>query len=184
MKASLTSTWISSESMSTIVPMPVRVKPPPAEIGEIISPGWAALAIDHAGERRAHDGVVDLHLAPRPPLPAPPGPAPRGAEPRPQRVALGPRGVERLRGDELRAGELLLALVVPLGLLELGPDLGHLGARGGELRLGERELRLASVSSSRASTAPSSTRMPSSISTSVTLPVILADTVAWRRAVT
>ena len=24
--------------------MPVRVKPPPAEIGEIISPGWAALA--------------------------------------------------------------------------------------------------------------------------------------------
>src|SRR5262249_6301710 len=36
MKDSLTSTWISSESMSTIVPMPVRVKPPPAEIGEII----------------------------------------------------------------------------------------------------------------------------------------------------
>src|SRR5690349_23675001 len=38
---SLTSTWISSESMSTMVPMPVRVKPPPAEIGEIISPGCA-----------------------------------------------------------------------------------------------------------------------------------------------
>ena len=30
--------------MSTMVPMPVRVKPPPAEIGEIISPGCAALA--------------------------------------------------------------------------------------------------------------------------------------------
>ena len=30
--------------MSTIVPMPVRVKPPPAEIGEIISPGCADLA--------------------------------------------------------------------------------------------------------------------------------------------
>ena len=41
MKASLTSTSISIESMSTIVQMPVRVKPPPAEIGEIISPGWA-----------------------------------------------------------------------------------------------------------------------------------------------
>ena len=41
---SLTSTWISSESMSTMVPMPVRVKPPPAEIGEIISPGCADLA--------------------------------------------------------------------------------------------------------------------------------------------
>src|SRR5438094_599463 len=45
MNDSLTSTWISSESMSTMVPMPVRVKPPPAEIGEIISPGCAALAI-------------------------------------------------------------------------------------------------------------------------------------------
>jgi len=31
--------------MSTMVPMPVRVKPPPAEIGEIISPGCADLAI-------------------------------------------------------------------------------------------------------------------------------------------
>jgi hypothetical protein len=45
MKASFTSTWISRESMSTMVPMPVRVKPPPAEIGEIISPGWADLAM-------------------------------------------------------------------------------------------------------------------------------------------
>jgi hypothetical protein len=41
MKASLTSTLTSIESMSTMVQMPVRVKPPPAEIGEIISPGWA-----------------------------------------------------------------------------------------------------------------------------------------------
>ena len=28
--------------MSTIVPMPVRVNPPPAETGEIISPGCAS----------------------------------------------------------------------------------------------------------------------------------------------
>ena len=45
MKASLTSTWISSDSMSTTVPMPVRVKPPPPEIGEMISPGCAALTV-------------------------------------------------------------------------------------------------------------------------------------------
>ena len=45
MNDSFTSTWISSESMSTMVPMPVRVKPPPADRGEIISPGWADLAI-------------------------------------------------------------------------------------------------------------------------------------------
>ena len=31
--------------MSTIVPMPVRVKLPPAENGEMISPTWADLAI-------------------------------------------------------------------------------------------------------------------------------------------
>ena len=29
--------------MSTSVPMPVRMNPPPAEMGEIISPGWAFL---------------------------------------------------------------------------------------------------------------------------------------------
>ena len=31
--------------MSTIVQMPVRVKPPPADTGEIISPGCASLEI-------------------------------------------------------------------------------------------------------------------------------------------
>jgi hypothetical protein len=41
MKASLTSTSTSIESMSTTVQTPVRVKPPPADSGEIISPGWA-----------------------------------------------------------------------------------------------------------------------------------------------
>ena len=44
MYASLTSTSTSSESMSTMVQMPVRVKLPPADTGEIISPGCAALA--------------------------------------------------------------------------------------------------------------------------------------------
>ena len=44
MKLSLTSTSISSELMSTIVQMPVRVKPP-ADIGEIISPGCAFLVV-------------------------------------------------------------------------------------------------------------------------------------------
>ena len=43
MYASLTSTSTSRESMSTMVAMPVRVKPPPADIGEIISPGCASL---------------------------------------------------------------------------------------------------------------------------------------------
>jgi hypothetical protein len=33
-------------------------------------------------------------------------------------------------------------------------------------------------------TSPVATRWPSSISTAITLPVIFADTVAWRRATT
>src|SRR6185503_8109595 len=41
MNDSLTSTSISRELMSISVAMPVRVKPPPAEIGETISPGCA-----------------------------------------------------------------------------------------------------------------------------------------------
>ncbi len=45
MKLSLTSTSISSDDMSTIVQMPVRVKPPPADTGEIISPGCASFEI-------------------------------------------------------------------------------------------------------------------------------------------
>ena len=45
MYVSLTSTSISSEPMSTIVQIPVRVKPPPADTGEIISPGCASLEI-------------------------------------------------------------------------------------------------------------------------------------------
>ena len=45
MYASLTSTSISSDSMSTMVPTPVRVKPPPADKGDTISPTCAAFAI-------------------------------------------------------------------------------------------------------------------------------------------
>ena len=57
---------------------------------------------------------------------------------------------------------------------------GALGLRFGE---GERRARTC-ASSSRASTWPSFTAMPSSTLTSITLPVIFDDTVARRRAVT
>ena len=87
MKASPTSTSTSSESMSTIVPMPVRVKPPPADSGETISPGCAALAIT-SRERRAHDGVVDLHLGDATPSSATHMPSAEATELGPQGVAL------------------------------------------------------------------------------------------------
>jgi hypothetical protein len=56
--------------------------------------------------------------------------------------------------------------------------LGRLDVRLGDARLARRPL-----SSSRAMTWPFSTRTPSSISTSVSVPVIWVETVAWRRAV-
>ena len=50
--------------MSTIVQMPVRVKPPPAETGEIISPGCASfeIATPSNGARTDHVGEVGLPL--------------------------------------------------------------------------------------------------------------------------
>ena len=42
-KASFTSTSTSKESISTIEQIPVLVKPPPADTGDTISPGCAAL---------------------------------------------------------------------------------------------------------------------------------------------
>ncbi len=40
--------------------MPVRVKPPPAEIGETISPFWASLETTIPAERGADDAVLDV----------------------------------------------------------------------------------------------------------------------------
>ena len=57
-------------------------------------------------------------------------------------------------------------------------------ARGFGLRLGQRQRGALRESSSRASTWPSRTAMPSSTFTSMTLPVIFDETVARRRAVT
>ena len=60
--------------MSTIVQMPVRVKPPPAETGEIISPGCASFEIAtplngaritvsvEVGLARVDLALGDLHL--------------------------------------------------------------------------------------------------------------------------
>ena len=81
----------------------------------------------------------------------------------------------------------------------LGHEIGHVTGRHGAERLSAATLAMAGVligalasdscaccvvSSSSATTWPSSTRMPSSTSTSRTLPVISEETVACRRATT
>ena len=103
MNASLTSTWISSESMSTMVPMPVRVKPPPAEIGEIISP--RRLGDHDATEWRAHDGVIELHLGHHNRFLRHPDLFLGTGQSRPEHIALREGGFQRLRTDELPVGE-------------------------------------------------------------------------------
>ena len=125
--------------MSTIVPMPVRVKPPPAEIGEIISPGCADLATTMPGEGRPDHRVVELHAGHAHGLLGHADLLLRAAELGSQRVALGAGGVHRLLADQLPPQQLLLPREVALGLIELGPDLGHLRARRGELGPGQRE---------------------------------------------
>jgi hypothetical protein len=80
--------------------------------------------------------------------------------------------------------EVGLALQFLLRLLEAHPGLRERALARGQLGAGQRRLALTLVSSSRARTCPSFTFMPSSTSTSVTLPVTLDETVASRRAVT
>ena len=50
--------------MSTMVQMPVRVKPPPADIGEIISPGCASFEMT-TPSNGARTTVVEIGLAAR-----------------------------------------------------------------------------------------------------------------------
>jgi hypothetical protein len=122
--------------------MPVRVKPPPAEIGEIISPGCTALATTTPlnGARTTvlssctwatpTDSCATLIcssvLASR----------------APEHVALRESSFQCLRTDELPVGEPLLAHKVPLGLDELGANLGELGTGSSQLSLGQCELGL------------------------------------------
>ena len=58
-RTSFTSTSISLEFMSTMVAIPVRVKPPPADIGETISPTWASLDTMMPSNGARDDAVID-----------------------------------------------------------------------------------------------------------------------------
>jgi hypothetical protein len=124
--------------MSTMVPMPVRVKPPPADSGDTISPGCAALAITTPanGARTtvlstpiAGDGqAAARHLRV----------ALRGGDLRAQGVALG-HGLFELRArDQLLADQRAEPRGIRLGLLQLRLGADDLALRGGlQLRRGE-----------------------------------------------
>jgi hypothetical protein len=119
--------------MSTIVPMPVRVKPPPGRQRRDDLARLRRLGHDHAGERRAHHGVVDavagdaqlalgdLRVLLRP--------GQLGA----QRVALRHRLVVLRARDELALGQVAQARGVGFGVAQPGGAAGDAGARGLEL---------------------------------------------------
>ena len=171
--------------MSTMVQMPVRVKPPPAETGEIISPGCASLemATPSNGARTTMSarsvfaggdlrlGDLDLLL--------------RHRNPRLERLDLRLRGVELGARDDLVLDQLLPAAERQLCFAQPRLVLGGCPPGGVELRLVHVEHRRAACeSSSRASTCPLRTALPSSTKISRTLPVTFDETVARRRAVT
>jgi hypothetical protein len=108
--------------MSTIVPTPVRVKPPPAESGETISPTCAALTGDDAGERRAHHRVVEVH--------------PRLRDLRPGRVGLAATRVELRGGGGDRGARLLGELLRRHAARDQRLLPLRVGLRLAELRLG------------------------------------------------
>ena len=140
MYASLTSTSTSSESMSTMVQMPVRVKPPPAETGEIISPGCAALAITtppkgaricmSSSRRRC---TAKLRSATMPSMRAR------------SRRACKPSRARRSRSRSARLARLRSArfpvrVDVQLRLANVDADLFERRLGGGQLRFAERQL--------------------------------------------
>ena len=171
--------------MSTMVLMPVRVKPPPADTGDTISPGWASLlsATPRNGARITVSSIAvccsatcrsatsDL-LAQR-------------GDAGDERVDLGLRLVHVGRGGQPLLRQPLAAAEHEPRLLQ--PDLrlrGPHGATASSWACARSSIARTVESSSRASTWPSRTAMPSSTFTSTTLPVTLEDTVARRRAVT
>ena len=184
MKASPTSTSISSESMSTTVQMPVRVKPPPADSGETISPGCASLVVITPANG-ARTMVLSTPISAMCRLSAATSALRRV-------VSSSARSASRsatawsycaldtsccpTRRDsrEALASASCRRACTWFTALRAAASCEALSARCAR----------ASIGSSVASTWPSSTCCPSSIRISRTRPVILAETVAMRRATT
>ena len=108
--------------MSTMVQMPVRVKPPPADTGETISPGWAALLTTTPA-----NGDIDL---------------------RPGRLGLALQALDLgLGAGDVGFRRKALGVERPLAgeiaprLPQLSLERVHAGARGRGLRLSQLERR-------------------------------------------
>ena len=155
-----------------MVAMPVRVKPPPADIGETVSPGCASLEITtpENGARIARSSspcsasatpaLRDADLSLRPPRAAP-----RARRPRPQTAS------STLCGDELALDEAAVAHERLASHRRAGPR-SHAGCGASPRATAFVTLYSARAvdASSLASTWPCCTRAPSSNSTSAMRP--------------
>ena len=127
--------------MSTIVPMPVRVKPPPADIGRDHLAGLRVLRRDHARERRAHHVVFeadsveidrarldrDFRL--------------ERCQARGERRGFGLRGIELVLADEAALPQRAAALVGTLRVRKPHLHFGEVSPRGIEAPAGNVVLR-------------------------------------------
>ena len=184
MKLSATSTSTSRLSMSTMVQMPVRVKPPPAT-GATISPGWAAVAVTTPanGARTTVSSSLRRNTS-----------TVAWAD---ARLALGKGEVLARRvKDAGRSSSTISSLSQPAGTprccdrtstrsRQRRPAATRMPAwADAACAIAWASAALALESSIVAITWPASTCWPSSIITSATLPATLAETVASRRATT
>ena len=170
--------------MSTTVPMPVRVKPPPADSGETISPGCAALAIttpENGARTTVWSRLMSLTRSCSLATWALRWATARCAR-RASRWAMAcsycARDTSCCRTSASRRSALASAS------RSCAPTLSIWLRAASAWEAYRRRCASASIGSRVAITWPASTRMPSSIITSLTRPVICAETVAMRRATT
>ena len=170
--------------MSTMVQMPVRVKPPPADTGDTISPGWASFEIA-TPENGARITMSSSAV----------------------RCSATCCSATRIcsRSAAMRAvSDSTSAFAVSISAAVTSPSEASRCRRACTRRASSSRTSTSGMawrdasswasasasdarmveSSRRASTWPARTAMPSSTFTSITLPVTFDDTVARRRAVT
>ena len=164
--------------------MPVRVKPPPAETGEIISPGWAALAMTTPakGARISMSSKSCRCTAKA-----------RSAttaswRSRCSRAATASTA-KRLRSKSAwltkkRLANPSLRAKSSCACLSSTSTSSRVRRAASSCDSASRNSVLGMLSSNRANSCPAATCTPSSINTSTTLPVALLLTVACRRATT
>ncbi len=146
--------------------------------------GLRGLGSDHAGERRAHDVVVHAQIGDGQLVVGHLDVALCGVQLCTQAVTLGHRLVVLRARHQLLADQCLQAAGFSGACFCCASSPATWLRAACSCEAYRLRCASASIGSSVAITWPASTRMPSSIITSRTLPVILAETVAMRRATT